>query len=189
LTRAIFVAVLLAVGEVFAALPSLASCAAMQGGHSPLAEARVAFVGTVISIANDQHRALVQVESVWVGPAVPAEVEVQSDVLPAANEGIEDIASFDQGKRYLFVPDNWTEPFKFPGCDGPEPYTQALELYRPKSAHSPEALSAGLSVWKQGAFSISAQAPLLIALVLMVVGALTVAARRIRRRAMGSPSG
>src|SRR5258708_11838669 len=45
-----------------------ASCAVEPGPHDPTAGAGVAFIGTVVSATDDQHRALVRVESVWRGP-------------------------------------------------------------------------------------------------------------------------
>lgn len=143
--------------EVLMPLPASASCSALAGPHNPLTGARIAFVGTVTSTANDGHRALVRVESVWVGPAIPAEVEVQSDVLPAPGEGIEDIAALDQGQRYLFVPENSAEPFKFPACDGPQSFTEALNRYRPTSASSPQVVDVALSARKQVGFWVSAE--------------------------------
>jgi hypothetical protein len=114
-----------------------ASCAVEPGPHDPTAGARVAFVGTVVSATDDQHRALVRVESVWRGPQLSAEVTVESDVLPPPGVGIEDLAIFNPGWRYLFVPENTSQPFKFPGCGGPIQYSSDLDRYRPGTAHPP----------------------------------------------------
>src|SRR5258708_4642686 len=69
-----------------------ASCSVAPAPHDPVAGTRVAFVGTVVSASDDQHRALVRVESVWRGPQLSAEVVVESDVLPPPGVGIEDLA-------------------------------------------------------------------------------------------------
>src|SRR5258708_25490098 len=58
-----------------------ASCAVEPGPHDPTAGAGVAFIGTVVSATDDQHRALVRVESVWRGaPPLPV-VTPQSECL------------------------------------------------------------------------------------------------------------
>ncbi len=185
--RAILAVLLLVAAAIPVALPASASCSAVTGPHDPLTGARVAFVGTVTSTASGGHRALVRVQSVWVGPGLPAEVEVQSDVLPGPGEGIEDIASFDQGQMNLFVPENSAEPFKFPACDGPQSLTKALDRYRPQSARSPAAIDAGLSVQKHVAFWMSAQLPLLISILLAVVAATSIIARSRRRASSVHP--
>src|SRR5258708_14293391 len=114
-----------------------ATCGVSPSPQDATAVAGVAFIGTVVSATDDQLRALVRVESVWRGPQLSAEVTVESDVLPPPGVGIEDLAIFNPGWRYLFVPENTTQPFKFPGCGGPIQYSSDLDRYRPDTAHPP----------------------------------------------------
>src|SRR5258708_20356819 len=59
-----------------------ASCAVEPGPHDPTAGAGVAFIGTVVSATDDQHRALVRVESVWRGPPPLAAVHLRGAACP-----------------------------------------------------------------------------------------------------------
>jgi hypothetical protein len=164
------------------AIHASASCAVAPGPHDPVAHAPVAFVGTVIFTTANEHHALVRVESVWRGPDFPDQVEVESDVLPPPGEYIEDLAIFNAGWRYLFVPENVSQPFKFPGCGGPIQYSSDLDRYRPGSAHPPLA-AAGLDdaiqlIW----FFVFSHLFLAVVAVVLLAGVLAV----ILRRAKGS---
>ena len=158
-----------------------AGCLAAPGPHDPVANSRVAFVGTVVSTTDDQHRALVRVESVWRGAQLPAQVAVESDVLPPPGEMIEDLAIFNSGWRYLFVPENATQPFKFPGCGGPIQYSSDLERYRPGTAHPPLTAS-GLSDALQLSwfFVLSHIVPIAAAILVVAIVLAMVWRRRLR---------
>jgi len=159
-----------------------AACLAPRPGFDPVAHARVAFLGTVASSTNDQQQALVRVESVWRGPQLPAEVAVESSVLPPPGVGIEDLAIFIPGTRYLFLPENTGQPFKFGGCGGPTEYTSALDRYRPGTAHSPLSASTVGDAVEIAWFTATTHLFLTVVLVLLALTGVVMALRSRRKR-------
>ena len=74
----LFLAVMLARPPAAAAL----SCMQPPPMDQAVAEAEIAFVGTVTAVTNGAHLASVSVEEVWAGPDLPSVVEV-GNVRPA----------------------------------------------------------------------------------------------------------
>jgi hypothetical protein len=72
----------------------------------PIAEAvksaDMVFLGTVTSTANRNSWATVEIEEVWVGPDMPAEVLIKGG--PAGNAATSVDRSFEAGMKYLFFP-------------------------------------------------------------------------------------
>lgn len=96
---------LLALAALAAHPPRVAalSCIAPPPMAEAVAQAEIAFVGTVTAVANDAHLASVSVEEVWVGPDMPEVVEV-GNVRPANDPELVWDRTYTQGVRYLFLP-------------------------------------------------------------------------------------
>lgn len=150
---------------------ALASCAADPGLRQHLGDARTAFVGQVIETSNARRNASVRVEKIWLGPALPARVEVQGG---AQGEGV--VSSVDRtyrtGETYLFVLRDAREPFSDDSCSGTTVYTERVAELEPEGAIGPEGAGttggAALGPW------------VLVGVALLAVGALQV--RRATRR-------
>lgn len=67
-----------------------------------VAQADIAFVGTVTAVVNEGRWATVSVEEIWKGPDMPKVVEVHGGG-QAASESMAD-RSFTVGARYVFFP-------------------------------------------------------------------------------------
>jgi hypothetical protein len=118
------------------ASPASASCAPQQPLRDELGDAKVAFVGTVISTTNHDKTALVSVEQIWLGRSLPETVEVQggpeNEQLVTSND-----RSFDEGERYLFVPSNAIPPFRDNACTATQPFTPEVARLTPEGAIDP----------------------------------------------------
>lgn len=116
-----------------------ASCA-FAGGGDPIANAPLAFVGSVVSTDDGGRRALVRVESIWRGPALPAQVEVIGS--PASGSAATSVdRTYRAGQRYLFVPVPGVPikpPFMDNACSATQPLTPALAAQSPADARPPE---------------------------------------------------
>jgi hypothetical protein len=113
--------------------PAHASCVQPPPLERAIAEADVAFVGTVETISNRGRDATVAVESLWKGPDLPAEVEVfggpRRENIALSNE-----RHFEDGTRYLFIPTNRRPPFKDNACTQTQQYRSALDRFAPEQA-------------------------------------------------------
>lgn len=112
------------------------SCMAPPPLDQAIKESDIVFVGTVTALANDGHLASVAVEEVWVGPDMPAVVEV-GNVRPANDpESVWDrIYALDT--KYVFFP--YVEEGRL--VDSPCGFTQEwqpdVERFRPADYRTP----------------------------------------------------
>ena len=127
----------------------------------------MAFVGTVLEATNRNRDASVRVESIWLGPRLPEQVEVTGGPSDANVVSSVD-RTWEAGEQYLFVLDDPAPPFKDDACSATTAYTPAVARLEPEGAIKPGE-EGSLGVW------------LGIALVLVGLGALQ--ARRAQRRA------
>jgi hypothetical protein len=128
--------------------PAFASCALRPSFPASLQGAQVVFVGTVTSASNGGRKATVQVEAIWYGPDLPAQVEVIGS--PALNGATSIDRSFQPGVRYLFVPTNNQPPFQDNACSATQPYSPEMAAYAPDGArqvHSAAATQPWASYW------------------------------------------
>jgi hypothetical protein len=116
--------------------PASASCAPPQPLRDELGDAKVAFVGTVISTTNLERTALVNVEQIWLGRSLPETVEVRGGPVDDGTATSND-RSFDEGERYLFVPMNATPPFRDDACSATQPFTPEVAQLTPEGALDP----------------------------------------------------
>ena len=163
------------------AIDASASCLAAPGDYDPVARARVAFVGTVVSATANEHRALVRVESVWRGPQLPNQVEVESDVQPPPGEYIEDLAIFNPGWRYLSCRRTQASPSSSRAAAGRSSIPSALERYRPGAAHPPLTASGFWDAIQSAWFTVSSNPAAAIAAVLLLATLVTMLLRRRRK--------
>jgi hypothetical protein len=114
-----------------------ASCAALPGQIAgSFASAPVVFVGTVVSTRNGDREATVKIESIWRGPDMVTYVRVVGTPEPGAQATSVD-RTYQAGKRYLFVPENSSSPFRDNNCTATQPYTSALASQVPADAREP----------------------------------------------------
>jgi hypothetical protein len=139
---ALVVAFLVAAASVATSRPAAASCPSTECAATSIANAEVAFVGTVLSTASRDRVARVRVEEVWKGRALPEQVEVrgtssQGQGSPATSGD----RSFRLGVRYLFVPHggsaspaaNGLPIFTDGACTATQEYHPNLDRLRPAS--------------------------------------------------------
>lgn len=111
------------------------SCAEFPPLEEHLAQAEVVFVGTVTAVTDEQRTGLVEVEEIWRGPALPAEVTIHG--------GFEDLGftsadrSFEVGTRYLFAASFDDGGLQDNACTATRPWTDELSRLRPATASSP----------------------------------------------------
>jgi hypothetical protein len=141
----------LVLGFVLVALASApaaeASCVQPPPVSQSVAEADVAFVGTVVALDHDGRTATFRVEDVWKG-AVPETVVVHggpgiATIEEAARQGRGVATSVDRtytaGTRYLMLPSGKAKGvFLDNSCTNTQPYTAGLADLRPAGAHPPD---------------------------------------------------
>ncbi len=81
---------------------TLADCMMPPPIEEAVKSADMVFLGTVTSTANRNSWATVEVEEVWVGPDMPAEVLIKGG--PGGNAATSVDRSFETGIKYLFFP-------------------------------------------------------------------------------------
>ena len=123
---------LLALVIAGAATPVQASCALIPQPAQAVREAEVAFVGTVMSIANQDRWATVAVEEVWIGSDLPVTVEVRGG--PAGNVASSVDRSFVAATRYLFTVSVANGRLHDSICSGTTEWTADLARFRPAGA-------------------------------------------------------
>lgn len=145
-----------AILAILAPLPAAASCLAPPEGQTEeqvfqqqVAGAKVIFVGTVVRLSNGDRTAGVKVEAVWKGPGLPAEVLVRGG--PEGQNAATSVdRAFEQGKRYIFFPDNDGPPFTDNSCSATQEFTAQLAGFRPAAAQDTpgkEPSSSNASAW------------------------------------------
>jgi hypothetical protein len=87
---------------VASAAPALADCMMPPPVEQAVQRAEIAFVGTVMSVANGGRWATVAVDEIWVGPDLPSIISVRGG--PEGNSATSVDRSFTAGTRYLFMP-------------------------------------------------------------------------------------
>jgi hypothetical protein len=140
LVRGLFVA-LMGAGVIASASGTAgASCFVRDQLKHVLANAPVAFVGTVTATANDNRTARVHVESVWNGPRLPRVVEVQGSPATRTDVFTSVDRRFRVHQRYLFVPleAQSARTFSDNACSSTIEYSAAIGRYAPKKPRAPE---------------------------------------------------
>jgi hypothetical protein len=110
-----------------------ASCAVQPSLQQSIEHAPVVFVGTVVATSNGGRTAQVRVGSVWAGPKLPKQVEVQGS--PAADTGTATSVDrrFSKGTKYLFVPigNRPRAPFSDNACSATTAFTREIARLAP----------------------------------------------------------
>jgi hypothetical protein len=81
-----------------------ASCVEASSLPAAVAEAKIAFVGTVVRTSNGRRFAQVSVDAVWKGSRIPRRVEVRGSTATTANARTSVDREYVTGRKYLFVP-------------------------------------------------------------------------------------
>lgn len=133
----VIVSALMVVGVIAVApQPALASCAELPSLEVGFAEADVVFIGVVTDLSNNDRTAVMQVEQVWKGPALPETVVV--------NGGPDDanfVTSVDRAYElgtYIVFPVNSTPPFEDNACTLTQKTTTALDVINPFASEPAE---------------------------------------------------
>lgn len=150
-----------------------ASCAGFPPLEEHLAQADVVFVGTVVSLADEQRTALVEVEEIWRGPELPAEVTVHGGFPGQGFSSVD--RSFETGARYLFAPSFDEGRLEDNACTATQIWSDELAALRPASVSTPEPEPAD-----EGSPGGIPAAALVIALAVALVAGVGVAAFRRR---------
>ncbi len=163
-----------------------ASCIAPPSLKDELSVAPAMFVGMVASTSDGGRRARVRVESIWKGASLPAYVDVNGSQASGPTAATPIDRAFESGRRYLFVPFNDRPPFQDNNCTATQPYTVGVAAYAPADARAPDPYT--LADWAQSLFGQSWQELAMIAIIVVVVGAVVAVWRRrvldkLRRRA------
>jgi hypothetical protein len=132
-----------AAAVALAAVPASASCVPGAPVPQRIAQANVAFVGTVLRTSDGGRTAVVSVEQVWKG-SVASDVEVRGAVESGAVTSVD--RTYEKGTRYLFIPLGERAPFRDNSCSGTTAYTADLDRYRPAGAHAPTAPSGSFPI-------------------------------------------
>ena len=131
--KTLVLTILLAV--LWPARPAHASCYDDPGPlRERLAQAPVAFVGTVQSTTNRDRFAIIAVEEVWRGSSLPDLVEVHGTSLDNEFAMTSNDRSFTVGVRYLIVPTSAAEAgnvFYDNQCSATREYSPELDELRP----------------------------------------------------------
>lgn len=106
-----------------------------------VADAEVVFVGTVTGLRNDGRTALIDVESIWKGPDLAAEV-----VVHGGPDGTNVATSVDRtwqtGVRYLVVPRIEGDRLVDDQCSPTRPYESDMTQAEPADVRTPSAAGA-----------------------------------------------
>ena len=137
------IAALVLVLVLSSSTPAAAICASPPPLRDSLGEARAAFVGTVLETSNEDREASVRIESIWLGRLLPEVVEISG--VPAGASGSPEVSletsedrMFEEGERYLFVPQNATPPFQDNACTATTLYTDEVAALEPEGAVAPD---------------------------------------------------
>lgn len=151
-----------------------ASCAQFPPLEEHLARADVVFVGTVVSVTDEQRTALVQVEEIWRGSQLPAEVTVHGGFDPGAFTSVD--RGFEAGARYLFAPSIAEGRLQDSSCSATQLWSDELADLRPATVATPPPDS-GAEDGSRGGVPM----PLVVAgIALVLVAGLSVIAFRVR---------
>ena len=144
--RRLVLVIAAAIAAVYAAPAAEASCAPAPPLRESLAEAHIAFVGTVVALDHDGRTATFRVEDVWKG-VVPETVVVHAGpgidaIEDAAAKGQGVASSVDRtytaGSRYLVLPFGRSgDVLRDSICSNTQRYSDDLAGLRPASAHPP----------------------------------------------------
>lgn len=139
ISRALALAVALV--AALSASPASASCAVPPELGEHLATADVVFVGTVTRLADDDRTAVVRVEEIWRGPAMPATVTVFG-----GPDGMDGFTSVDRtyaaGQRYLFAVGVADGKLQDSACSATREWAPELADQRPAEVSYPTATDA-----------------------------------------------
>jgi hypothetical protein len=174
-----------ALAIVLSTSPAVASCKGPTPLPQAIAEAPVAFVGTVTATSNADRTAEVRVEEVWKGTSLPRVVEVQGSPVRGSNVFTSVDRRFRPGQRYLFVPRRNGPILEDNNCSPTAVYDPVVAVLRPASARPPaappqpamhpathpSATDPGMRSWVLGAAGVA-----------LVLGIVSAFALRIRRR-------
>lgn len=132
------VVLLVAILTFYPLVSASASCGEIPTIETALAESETVFVGTVTSLENGRRWATVEVEDVWKGEIVSAEVEVRAG--PGDPPGPQNVATsadrhYKLGRQYLFFPFRGDGAvYRDNACTATSAFRPALESFRPPSA-------------------------------------------------------
>lgn len=135
LARAAALPALLVALLAASAAPVLADCMMPPPAEQAVQTAEIAFVGTVMSVANGGRWANVAVEEVWVGPDLPPLVTVRGG--PEGNSATSIDRSFTAGTRYLFMPFIAEGTLQDNSCSSTTEYVAEHAKLRPANARLP----------------------------------------------------
>ncbi len=96
------------------------------------------FVATVTSLGNLDRDALMAVEEIWKGPAIPAEVAVSGAADPDPNVSTSVDRTF-QWATYVVFADSVEQPIRTSACSPTQELTEAITLLRPAEVGTPTA--------------------------------------------------
>jgi hypothetical protein len=113
----------------------IASCAQFPPLEQHIAQADVVFVGTVLSTADEQRTALVEVDEIWHGAELPQQVTVHGAMSSTGFSSID--RTFETGVRYLFATAFANGRLDDNSCTATQPWTDELARLRPTSAIGP----------------------------------------------------
>ena len=117
------------------AAPVLADCMMPPPVEQAVQRAEIAFVGTVMSVANGGRWATVAVEEVWVGPDLPPLITVRGG--PEGNSATSIDRSFTAGTRYLFMPFSAEGTLQDNSCSSTTEFVAEHAKLRPANARLP----------------------------------------------------
>lgn len=120
---------------VASAAPVLADCMMPPPIEQAVQKAEIAFVGTVLKVANSGRWATVAVEEVWVGPDLPPVISVRGG--PEGNSATSVDRSFTAGTRYLFIPFIAEGELQDNSCSSTTEFVPDHARLRPATARQP----------------------------------------------------
>jgi len=156
------------------AAPVQASCVMPPPLQEAIRAADVAFVGTVIRVANQDRWATVTVEEVWHGPDLTPIVEVRAG--PAGNTASSIDRTYASGTKYLFTVSAGGGTLIDSSCSSTTEWTADLAQFRPADARS--AVSPPVETAPTDTFSILLPLAAVAAVALVVFGAVALVAFR-----------
>lgn len=128
-------AVVLAALLVSSAPATVASCVMLGPLEETIRDAKLAFVGTVIDVANEGRWATVAVAEVWLGPDLPPIVEVRGGADPGVWSSAD--RTFTARTTYLFLPGISEGAIHDGACSSTTEWTDDLARLRPATARPP----------------------------------------------------
>lgn len=144
-------AIVATTGLLAAPSVALADCVMPPPFEEAVKAADIILIGTVTEATNGNRWAIVSVEEIWRGPALPATVQIKGG--PDANAASSVDRSFEVGQRYIFFPYMAEDVEPLPGvaagvlgdnsCTSTQIWDEALAGFRPADARTGDAANEG----------------------------------------------